>query len=151
MFGIIDDGEMKLNEFGRIVGNVWNEIPQHFSGVELDAFVVMPNNVHGVIVIVEGGDGNDDSQGMDVGARHASPLRPCGAVPRSLGSIVGSFKSAVTKQVNENRGTRGVAVWQRNYYEHVIRGERDLARIREYIENNPLGWALDEENPEFRG
>jgi REP element-mobilizing transposase RayT len=67
-----------------------------------------------------------------------------------LGSIVGSFKSAVTKRVNENRGTPGVPVWQRNYYEHVIRDEGDLERIREYIATNPLRWALDEEKLEVR-
>ena len=147
IFGNIEDGEMMLNDVGRIVGNVWNDIPTHFPGVELDAFVVMPNHVHGVIVI----DGNDDGEIVSragVGARHASPLRPCGAVPRSLGAIVGSFKSAVTKRVNENCGTPGAPVWQRNYYEHVIRDEGDLERIREYIDNNPLRWEKDEENPE---
>ena len=149
LFGNIEDEKMILNDVGRIVGDVWNEIPKHFSGVELDVFVVMPNHVHGVIAIVDGRDGVENSRDV-VGARHASPLRPCGVAPRSLGSIVGSFKSAVTKRVNENRGTPGVPVWQRNYYEHVIRDEGDLERIREYIANNPLRWALDEEKPENR-
>ena len=149
-FGNIEDGEMILNHVGRIVGNLWNEIPKHFSRVELDAFVVMPNHVHGILVI----DGNDNGEIVsraEVGARHASPLRPCGAVPRSLGAIVGSFKSAVTKWVNENRATPGAPVWQRNYYEHVIRDEGDLERIREYIATNPLRWEMDEENPDFTG
>jgi REP element-mobilizing transposase RayT len=68
-----------------------------------------------------------------------------------LGAIVGSFKSAVTKWVNENRATPGAPVWQRNYYEHVIRDEGDLERIREYIATNPLRWEMDEENPDFTG
>jgi putative transposase len=64
-----------------------------------------------------------------------------------LGAFVGGFKSAITKRINETRATLGVPVWQRNYYEHVIRGENELSRIREYIANNPLQWEMDRENP----
>ena len=83
-----------------------------------------------------------------VGATHASPLhRPSGPPKRSIGAIVGSYKSAVSKRINTMRGTPGVSVWQRNYYEHVIRTESALNRIRHYITDNPARWSEDPENP----
>ncbi|MDO8617046.1 MAG: transposase [Dehalococcoidia bacterium] len=124
-------------------------IPAHFPQARTDAFVIMPNHVHGIVWIVHE---------RGVGARHASPLhpgdahwpawQPRGVPPGSLGAIVGSFKSAATKRINEILRTPGEKVWQRNYYERVIRDERELAAIREYIVLNPLKWHLDRENPE---
>ena len=133
LFGDVVDDVMRLNDYGEIVVAVWDDLPGHYSHVELDAFVIMPNHVHGIIVIADNA----------VGARHASPLqsRP------TLGIIVGSYKSAVTKRINELRHTPGVSVWQRNYYEHVVRSEHELNTIRAYIQNNPLRWALDHDNP----
>jgi len=120
VFGKIVDDEMVLNESGETVERIWNEIPSHFSGVEVDTFVVMPNHIHGIIIIL------GDEDGCELGlATHASPLRksgesssrgPHGPKRRSLGSIVGSFKSAVTREINIQQGTPGTSVWQRNYY-----------------------------------
>lgn len=140
LFGDVVDGKMRLNDIGRIVEQCWYHIPVHFAHVQLDAFMVMPNHVHGIIVLVDSGN---------VGATHASPLptRPRGPQRKSIASIVGSFKSTVTKRINDYRGTPGLPVWQRNYYEHIIRDEQSLIRIREYIANNPFQWALDRENP----
>ena len=138
LFGEIVDGEMRLNDIGRVAHRIWEEIPIHFPQVEIDAWVVMPNHIHGVLVIV----------GPTVGATHASPLqRPAGPSKRSIGAIVGSYKSAVSKRINAMRGTPGVSVWQRNFYEHVIRNESTLNRIRQYIADNPARWAEDPENP----
>jgi putative methionine-R-sulfoxide reductase with GAF domain/REP element-mobilizing transposase RayT len=125
---------MHLSPIGKIVSEYWKQIPDHHTDVTLDEFVVMPNHVHGIITIV--------------GARHASPnsVKP-GPKPRSLGSIIGSFKSAVTKKVDEIRNSSGASLWQRNYYEHIIRNERELNLIRQYIISNPLQWELDRENP----
>ena len=114
LFGDVVDETMHLNAFGRIVRDVWNAIPAHFSNVRMDAFVVMPNHVHGIIVIV------DDTV---VGATHASPLRvatgpddmprrPNGPKPGPLGAIVGSFKSAATRRINAHCETPGAKVWQ---------------------------------------
>jgi len=141
LLGEIVDGEMVLNEYGHIVRACWEVIADHFPHVTLDTFVIMPNHVHGIIMI--------DSP---VGARHASPLPSDVTPPRgpkggSVGAIVGSFKSAVTRRINEMRGTPGMTIWQRNYYEHIIRDEDDLHDIRRYILENPLKWALDRENP----
>jgi len=139
LFGEVLDGEVRLNERGRIVDECWNEIPEHFPQVELDTFVVMPNHIHGIIVI----KGNDD---VGVGATHASPLRKkSGPTPKSLGAMVGSFKSAVARRIQVKFG--GTGIWQRNYYEHIIRDEKEWDLIRRYIESNPDNWEQDEENP----
>ncbi len=147
LFGHVTDGIMRLNIYGKIVWSCWREIPDHFPHVELDEFVVMPNHVHGILWIVD-----------NVGARHGVPLPNGGTVPNherfgkpvpgSIPTIIRSFKSAVTKQINGKRGTPGARVWQRNYYEHIIRDESSLNRIREYITMNPLRWAMDRENPQ---
>jgi len=100
----------------------WDEIPSHFP-VELDAFVVMPNHVHGIVVLPRVG--------------HARPLQ----------TIVGTFKSAAARSVNRLRGTPGEPVWQRGYFERVVRSERELEALRGYVLNNPDAWYADPENP----
>ena len=147
LFGDVRDGNIVPNEFGRIVESSWANIPIHFPFVSLDAFVLMPNHVHGVLVLTE-------VERDAVGARHAlplqrEPLRRFQKPPaESLSSVIGSFKSASTRQINLLRGTPGASVWQRNYYEYVIRNEQDLLAIRQYIRDNPVRWDQDEENPE---
>ena len=143
LFGKILDGELIPNTVGQIVQFTWNALPAHFPGTGLDAFIIMPNHIHGIVHITE-------RRRQSVGAQHAAPLRPY-VQPGSLGVIVRSFKAAVTKRINETRGTPKTPVWQRNYYEHVIRNEESLQRIREYILNNPAQWDLDPENPEAKG
>jgi len=145
LFGDVADGVMRLNQMGHIVRQCWLAIPNHVPHVLLDEFVVMPNHVHGILVIMPT---------HDVGATHASPLqnddtptRPRGPQPQSVASIVGSFKSAATKRINHHRGTPGAPVWQRNYYEHIIRDDESLNLIRNYIADNPLRWQIDAENP----
>ena len=135
LLGEIADGKMQLSDIGRVVEECWSAIPEHFGHVRLDVFVVMPNHIHGILSIT------------GVGARHASP-KITGPKQRSLGAIVGSFKSAVTKRVNTLRGAQGRSIWQRNYYEHVIRDDDDLGVLREYIVNNPLRWELDQLHPD---
>jgi REP element-mobilizing transposase RayT len=120
LFGKIVNKEMQLSDYGRIADECWRAIPDHFPKVELGAHVV-------------------------VGARHVSPLPPHGVKPKSIGAIVGSFKSAVTRRIGREHNTTGI--WQRNYYEHVIRDNKDWDRIHRYIESNPSMWAEDQENP----
>ena len=145
LFGEVVDGEMRLNEWGEIVRDEWFKTAQVRPYVQLrdDEFVVMPNHIHGIIWIV--GD-------VGVGAtRRVAPTTPRGPAPQSIGAIIGQFKSAVTKRMNELRNTPGALVWQRNYYEHIIRNERALNAIRQYIEENPLRWELDRYNPDRIG
>ena len=138
IFGKIIDGEMLLNEIGKIVERCWKEIPNHFKDVGLDQFICMPNHVHGVIVICPKKD--------NVGVQNFEPLqnRYQHIIPQSIGSIVRGFKSGVTKWCRKN--TEIQTVWQRNYYEHVIRSEEELNKIRRYIINNPPKWEYDQEN-----
>jgi putative transposase len=146
LFGEISDATMQLNDFGKIAYNCWLELPNHFPKLVLDEFVVMPNHVHGIVLI------QSDQNVVPVGARHALPLPPkasFGKLPKgSLGAIIGSFKSAVTKRINEARGSPGETVWQRNYFDRIVRSDEQLIAARAYIVNNPLGWTLDVLNSE---
>jgi putative transposase len=135
-FGTIEDGHMQVNEYGRIVAECWEWLPQQYPYVHLDAWVVMPNHLHGIIVL-----GN----GIQGGSRTA-PTGP--AKYKSLGRLIGAFKTISTRQVNLLCNTSTTPLWQRNYYEHIIRNENSLRRIRHYIINNPARWTLDAENPQ---
>jgi REP element-mobilizing transposase RayT len=138
IFGSIENDRMQLNPLGGIVESCWNAIPVHFPHVAMDHFVVMPNHLHGIIMIG--------------GARHAVPLQEGMGerfgFPRAgaLSTILRSFKSATTRQAHQG-GEGSGPLWQRNYYEHVIRDEVQMDNIREYIIRNPRQWALDRENP----
>jgi putative transposase len=140
LFGDIVDGETHLSAFGQVVAEIWEGMPEHHPHVELDAFVVMPNHVHGILHILR--RGTACRAPTYTTARFAEP------VPGSLPTIIRSFKSAVTKRINEIRGTSGQPVWQRNYYEHVIRTQDDLDDIRQYILGNPAKWSEDHDNPQ---
>jgi len=126
-FGSIVNGEMRLNEFGIIANKCWLESPLHFTNVELDNYVIMPNHIHGIIII-----------NQIVETRHASSLRNKSI---TLSNIVGSFKSAVSKQAHEN-GLNNFS-WQARFYDRIIRNEKELFNIRRYISQNPLKWEYE--------
>ena len=147
LFGRINKGGMVENAYGQIVRSCWEELAFQVEHIQTDAFVIMPNHIHGIIVIL----GNAAIK-PDVGAIHELPLQPAKARRQMLLSkIVGRFKMNSSKCINKLRQTSGSSVWQRNYYEHVIRTDGDLTRIRGYIQTNPLRWKLDRENPEQCG
>ncbi len=139
LFGEVVEGVMHLSDLGRIVAAQWNAIPTHFPNASLDVAVVMPNHHHGILVL----DGSHPH-----GPRHPQhqDRRPHGTEPGSLGSVLQNFESVATRKVNRLRGTPGWQLWQRNYYEHVIRDEEEANRIRAYILSNPARWASDREN-----
>ncbi len=143
LFGqITDDGEMILTTLGCVVEDNWFKSANIRKEIVLDAFVVMPNHIHGIVMII------DDAH--DVGAHGRAPLPkppPLSRPPRSLSSFIAGFKSAVTAQINQIRETPYVPVWQRNFYDEIIRNEAILDGVRTYIENNPTTWAFDQENP----
>ncbi len=124
LFGDVIGGEMRLNDTGQLILDAWEWLAMQYPYVELDSYIIMPNHLHGIIVIIA----------------------PTSRKP--LGRLVGAFKTVTTKQVNLAQGTPGQPLWQRNYYEHVIRDDEELARIREYIVNNPMQWEMDAENPD---
>ena len=144
LFGEIADGEMMLNDFGKIVHNEWEQTAVVRPNVELGDYVVMPNHFHGILVFVDDGAYTVGTQ--NVGAtRRVAPTTTLQS--GSLGAVMAQFKSIVTKRINVLRGVSGIPVWQRNYYDHIIRDERELDRITRYIESNPFAWVDDDENP----
>ena len=143
LFGRVVNDKMAANRLGAVVEDCWRRLPDHYENVVLDAFVLMPNHVHGVIII---GDGT-----TDVGAG-LQPVLPAAVGSRRHGvpEIVRAFKTFSARKINEMRGSTGTLVWQRGFYDHVIRGERELDRVRTYIMDNPRRWAEDADNPANR-
>lgn len=131
------DGELTLSDFGEIISDCWHEIPSHFTNVKLDAFIVMPDHVHGILTI--GDEGVSTKR-----ATHESPVQngthAAGPGQRSLGAVVGQFKAASTRRINLFRGTPSHPVWHRNYYERVIRNETEFAKLYDYVVTNPMRW-----------
>ena len=133
--GEIRDSKMHLSPIGKIALRCWLEIPKHFPNVSLDAYVIMPDHMHGILVI-----------DAPVGVRHVEPRHNSyqHIIPQSISSIILQYKSSVTRL--SRRGNHSDFRWQRNYYEHIIRSEDDLNRIRDYIGNNIIQWQYDHEN-----
>ena len=146
-FGNIEEGVMRLSKCGIEVEEWWQNIPHHFLNVTLDQYIIMPNHLHGIIAI-----------GLDLKRRGGvpPPAVPAEHQRPTLSSIIGYFKYQSTKAINvifkrtDGRGNPAPTndnlppqLWQRGYYEHVVRNEIDLNRIREYIQTNPMKWAED--------
>ena len=137
-FGEIKNGKMLLNDLGKIIEEEWLKTKEIRTNVDLDYYVIMPNHIHGIIQII----GNQD-HGRGTMLRTPTAEQYGKRVSNSIPTIVRSFKAVVTKQINEIRQSPGDRIWQKNYWEHVIRNEQDLHRIRNYIINNPLKWPSD--------
>ena len=166
VFGDVVEGEMVLNDAGRVATEMWHGLPERFDHIDLDAFVLMPNHLHGIIVInettepmMDGRNPNlvraqfiapDTRRGPTHDASNQSALTGKGAIncartnPKALGNIVRVFKAVTTDRVRRS-GTSDFR-WHRNYYDHIIRDERDLDRVRAYIAGNPGNWAFDRAN-----
>ena len=144
---------MQLNPIGEWIRLGWMNLPQTFRSVELDAFVVMPNHMHGIIWL-GGMNCRGEAFAPEISARprdcdaNASPLCPIGTQPGSIAAIIQNFKSISTRKINQMNQASGRTVWQRNYYEHIIRDEIALQHIRQYIQNNPLFWHQDQLHPD---
>lgn len=158
LFGAVDGGAVRLNPFGLVGRDEWFRSAAHRPGIELDAFFVMPNHVHGIVIIKDNAVGAQrvappQRVGAErVGAEHVPPLPmpqqnenpPFYRTPGSLGSFVAGFKMAVTKRINTMRETPGALVWQRNYYERIIRDDDEAMAIRAYIYENARLWPDDD-------
>jgi putative transposase len=146
VFGGIGDGAMQISARGRIAEECWRLIPHHFPNVGLGPYVVMPNHLHGILVIHDRA-GVRSAHSMST----MNSLEPFGqSVSGALATIIGQYKSSVTRAIVAEFG--GVPyVWQRNYYEHVIRDDGEWNRIYLYIESNIANWAEDVENTGTRG
>jgi REP element-mobilizing transposase RayT len=150
LFGEVAGGEIRLNAVGEIARDEWYRSAEMRAEVLLDAFVVMPNHIHGIVALdgsVAGG-GDDRARALAPGGARGAPLqRPAG----SLGAFVAGYKARVTSRVRALTGESGKRVWQRNYYEHIIRDDREADEIRLYVVNNVLTWADDPDNPAASG
>lgn len=156
LFGEIIDKEMVLNNFGMIARDEWIKSAAIRFEIELDAFVVMPNHFHGIVMIHRRGERRSPENDLvaQLGMisninRGDQPVAPTeqrpGPKPKSIGALVAGFKSAVTKHINKISISPGLPVWQRNYYEHIVRDDKELNGFREYIDNNPMNWETDAE------
>ena len=124
ILGQVRKGVMELNHIGNIVASEWEDLPQRFPTILLDAFVVMPNHLHGILMI--------------------SPPSDCAAP--TLGAIIGAFKSLSVRAVSLKIGEEGCKIWQRRYYDQIIRSDSMLENLRCYIRENPAHWPIDPEN-----
>ncbi|HDR16333.1 MAG TPA: hypothetical protein ENN79_12780 [Desulfobacteraceae bacterium] len=177
--GEIIDEQMVLKDAGRMVESVWGELQVRFNHIQLGQFVVMPNHIHGIFVLHGRGEPcvrpHASVEQTSVGNRSGEPcvrphasveqtsvgnrsgehkVRPYGTLPDTVGRIVQAFKSMTTHEYTIGVKKHGWPpfpgkLWQRNYYEHIIRNENELNRIREYIANNPMKWEFDQENPDL--
>jgi REP element-mobilizing transposase RayT len=157
VFGAIVDGTIELNELGKIVVKHWQWLSTQYSYVTLDEWVVMPNHLHGVLAIT------DTSRR---GGSRTAPTNHCCGTPtpnqccdlptisnndrkrKPLGRLIGAFKTVSTKEINQIRNAPNTPIWQRNYYEHIVRDRTSLQYIRHYIRNNPLSWKEDQLHPD---
>lgn len=153
LLGDVNKGTMVLNGLGEAAAESWGWLTTAFQHVRLDEWVVMPNHVHGIIVLVEDGTWAGDSRAAPTArpGRFAAFVDPSQAKRAALPQIVGAFKTVAGQRIDQIRRTPGVPVWQRGYYDHVVRGEVELKRIRGYLVGNPGKWEEDEENPHRRG
>jgi len=133
LFGGVQGGIMVMSPFGEVVAETWREQTEAASGTKTDEWIFMPNHFHAIVLIE-----------AEEGGSRAAPTR---ALPRT----VNAFKTVSAKRINQIRGSAGEPVWQRNYYEHIVRTAGELERIRNYIRGNPAKWDEDSENPQRLG
>ena len=141
LFGEIINGEMYLNDIGEIANKCWLEIPDHFPNVVLHEYIVMPNHIHGIIELTNSAAGVENFQPLPPQRNEFQKM-----IPRSIGSIVKGFKIGVTKWVRNEKPEKfpkDRKVWQRNYYERIVRNSRSYLNISRYIVNNPSKWEED--------
>ena len=142
VFGDVQNSNVVLSPIGEIVYQCWNEIPNNFNSVKLYVFIVMPNHLHGIVVMT------NDCRGVQLNAPTRNASNFYGLISpkqKTLSVIIRTFKAAVTTLCRKNN--YHFFELQRNHYEHIVRNEDELNRIREYIINNPLQWQFDKENP----
>ncbi|MBI5103127.1 MAG: hypothetical protein HZB33_15030 [Nitrospirae bacterium] len=158
LFGEITDGDMFSNELGDMVTKCWDSIPTHFPHVETDEFIVMQNHIHGIVILNNTCRGEVSSPVPSVSPGPNTTIniktKEGGETPplrrHTLGQVMAYFKYQSAKAINLLRNIPGFPLWQRNYYEHIIRDDRELHAIREYIRYNPMKWDEDEENPNVK-
>jgi putative transposase len=158
LFGRIVGGAVELSDAGKIVREEWLRTPSVRPGINLDEWTVMPDHFHAILFVdmeIHRGNGpvgahhrsyasmdddhrQNDRHSADRADGRCAPVNPLNRPPRTLGSLIAQFKATTTRRINEIRGTPGQKVWQRGYYDRIIRNEMELHKLRKYIRNNPL-------------
>ena len=133
-FGSIENDKMKLNKIGAIAKEYWKKIPEHFQYIELDEYIIMPNHIHGIVII------------NDVGNAYMHSLQS-DRTKMTLSKCIQQFKAAFTRYVNKNFSLKDFK-WQQSFYDRIIRNEKELFYIRKYIKENPLKWSIEKQNIE---
>ena len=144
LFGEIGNAGMQMNELGKCAADCWEWLGKRNSFIELDVWTMMPNHLHGILII----DAHCRGASRCAHGEGAGGSRTAPTAIKPLGRLIGAFKTVSTKRINGIHGTPGAVLWQRNYWERVIRDIDELNRIREYIHLNPGRWLLDKENPQ---
>jgi putative transposase len=161
LFGEISNGEMQLNQYGQIVQLHWQNLPKYHPRLQLDEFVVMPNHMHGILVLKDNRDVfHDRNDGVGAGLvdkfsveKQKLSAKPAPTVDtgierdRGISEIIRGFKTFSARRINQIRHKPGIPVWQRNYYEHIVRDESSFQKIRQYIQTNPIAWEIDQLHP----
>ena len=160
LFGEIVDDEMLLNDAGKIVKWEWERLPKQFGFIELGTYQIMPNHIHAIIVLrntvgatrLDLSSTSPQNNNLVTNEnlpdnQKGSPLHPKGPLPKSLGTIIGQFKSRVTKRIHKNDEFSPEKIWQRGFHDRIIRNEDEWSRIYLYIESNPINWHKDHDNP----
>jgi REP element-mobilizing transposase RayT len=153
IFGEIIDGQMRLNQYGAIVAETYQWLCQRYPYLHTDEWVVMPNHFHAIMVITDqprvdtakpcrGGSRTAPTTNEQYNANVINKQR------KPLGRLIGAFKTVSTKKINILRDAPGTPLWQRNYYEHIIRNPDAMDKIRQYIINNPVLWNIDQLHPD---
>lgn len=136
LFGDVVDGQMVLNQYGMVVADTYRWLCDRYPYLCTDEWIVMPNHFHAIVVIA------------DKSRRGGSRTAPTIDKRKPLGRLIGAFKTVSTKKINILRDAPGTKLWQRNYYEHIIRNQDAIDKIRHYIVNNPLSWQIDQLHPD---
>jgi len=143
IFGEIHNSKMILNDWGKIITEKWIWLESHFEYVTHDEWILMPNHLHGIIVRGFFNDGGGNVNNVGRGDSRIAPTanKSNPRIIKPLGGIIGAFKTVSTKEINIRWGTPGVRIWHRNYYEHIIRNQKEWDSIRNYIRLNPMNWT----------
>ena len=140
---------MPVNEYGSILRQCWDDLPSHYLNVQLDEFIIMPNHVHGVIILADiddmaVGEGFEPSSSLHPNRTGYKPVPTKIPKRHGLTEIIRAFKTFSAYRINELQDTHGSPVWQRSFHDHIIRNDDELNRIRQYIITNPIDWGTDE-------
>jgi REP element-mobilizing transposase RayT len=138
LLGSVVDAEMRLSALGQMIEQVWADLPHHYAHVELDQFILLPNHLHGIVFLTGDSTGGRPRRAVDL-PKLITGFKIFTTREHRKGSVIGRWQGIEGK------------LWQKSYFDRVIRNDRELKALREYIANNPLRWHLDRENPEYQG